>query len=265
VNVPTEPTGALLSVAARAPTVPLDSLAAPDAPVIVVAPHPDDETLGCGAAIAAALASGRDVWIALLTAGTASHSRSRAVPPEAMGALRLLEFARASAHLAAARSPSAGRRSGTLRSRFLGLDDTKVPVDPAGLDLARSSLVALALETGAATLWAPWRGDPHADHVAADALARLVADALTAAGHPVRHLAYAVWGRFGTGPAGCDGGVWPFDCPVGRMAKVAAMAEYRSQLTPLIPDDPDGFVMPPRLVAHFANAPEVFLDPAVSP
>jgi len=263
VTVPTEPAGALVELADAQPSVALEALAAPGAPIIVVAPHPDDETLGCGAAIASALASGRDVWIALLTAGTASHPRSEVLPPNGMGALRLLEFARACTRLAEDRHMGPPRAHGTLQSRFLGFEDTKVPREPKELSHAVERLAALAMGTGARTLWSPWVGDPNRDHEAAAVLSALLARALAKRGRPMVHRAYAVCGRFGRMPGDASPLVWPFDCPDGRLAKKAAMAEYRSQLTPLIPDDPEGFIMPPKLVAHFAEAPEIFLDPVV--
>jgi LmbE family N-acetylglucosaminyl deacetylase len=252
-----------MALADAQPRVTVEALAAPGAPVLVISPHPDDETLGCGAAIAAALASGRDVWIALLTAGTASHPRSEVLPPDGMGALRLLEFARACARLAEDRRAGTPRLRGLLNSRFLGFEDTKVPRDAAELSEAVDQLAALATATEAGTLWSPWIGDPHRDHEAAAVLGALLARELATRGRPLEHRAYAVWGRFGPLPGGSSPLVWPFDCHDGRSAKKAAMAEYRSQLTPLVPDDPEGFVMPPRLVAHFAEAPEIFLDPSV--
>jgi LmbE family N-acetylglucosaminyl deacetylase len=46
-------------------------------PWIVVAPHPDDETLGAGVMVAQHVAAGRDVHILLLTRGTGSGARAQ--------------------------------------------------------------------------------------------------------------------------------------------------------------------------------------------
>ncbi|GAA2626293.1 PIG-L family deacetylase [Dactylosporangium fulvum] len=46
-------------------------------PWILVAPHPDDETLGAGVMIAEHVAAGRDVHILLLTRGTGSTARQQ--------------------------------------------------------------------------------------------------------------------------------------------------------------------------------------------
>lgn len=45
--------------------------------LVIVAPHPDDETLGCGLLIAAAVRAGVRVAVIALTDGQASHPGSR--------------------------------------------------------------------------------------------------------------------------------------------------------------------------------------------
>ena len=61
--------------------------------VVVVAPHPDDETLGAGGLIAAAAAVGVPVHVLLLTRGERSHPDSPTTTPEALAAAvaRLLD------------------------------------------------------------------------------------------------------------------------------------------------------------------------------
>ena len=66
--------GALLRAARGAPVVDVDALAAGG--VLVLAPHPDDETLGCGAALAAAVTAGYAVRVVAATDGDGSHPRS---------------------------------------------------------------------------------------------------------------------------------------------------------------------------------------------
>ena len=252
-TVPDRPEGALIDLARARPCVPLDDLVGGTGGVLVIAPHPDDETLGCGLAIRAALASRRDVGVLLLTGGGNSHPASRTHPPDAMKALRRSEFARALAAL--------GRGvPGRLASRMLDLPDGAVPHDAAALDGAVLAALELADGIDAGALWTTWGGDPHIDHLAASRLGDLVARA-----RPLHRRDYAVWGRFGDAARGvASARVMPFrDDPHGA-AKRDAIAAYASQLTPLIADDPDGFVMPLALVAHFADAPEIFLVPEMS-
>ncbi len=64
-----------MSAAARLIEAP--GIAAGAAPIVVLAPHPDDESLGCGALLAAAFA-GKGARVVCLTDGSGSHPGSRA-------------------------------------------------------------------------------------------------------------------------------------------------------------------------------------------
>ena len=65
---------------------------------LVLAPHPDDETLGCGATIMRKLAAGRQVTVAVATDGRYSH-RSNHVTPEQLADLRRVEMEEAGRRL----------------------------------------------------------------------------------------------------------------------------------------------------------------------
>src|SRR5215203_6825970 len=60
-----------------------------DDKVLVLAPHPDDETLGCGGIIPLHLQAGDDVRIAIVTDGRRSHAGG--LDADAMAALRARE------------------------------------------------------------------------------------------------------------------------------------------------------------------------------
>ncbi|MFW8637553.1 PIG-L deacetylase family protein [Cribrihabitans pelagius] len=104
---------------------------------MVLAPHPDDESLGCGALLARAFA-GAGAHVICLTDGCASHPRSRLWPPERLAALRQQEMARAIECL--------GGTTGDLT--WLGLAD-------AELYRANASAVATRLEQVIDTAGAP--------------------------------------------------------------------------------------------------------------
>ena len=255
-SVPEHATGVLLDHASSVPPCDVTELAAQSGGVLVIAPHPDDETLGCGLAIRSVLAAGRDVAILLLTGGGASHPASRSCPPNAMKTLRRTEFEAAIRALGADLPPVAG----TLTHRMLDLPDGRVPWHGPDADHALESALELARNVDARTVWTTWAGDPHADHGAASALA----DRLCETERFALRRDYAVWGRFReAGENVPESAVLAFDAPAHRPAKRAAMRAYRSQLTPMIADDPEGFVMPPALVEHFAETPEIFLPPSV--
>ena len=130
--------------------------------LVVVAPHADDESLGCGGLIAAACAQGATVRIVLLSDGTGSHPRSRRFPAERLRALREAELVRAASILG-------------LPERaidFLRLPDRAVPSTGPEFTRAVTSVRAAAREADAGSVFVTWRHDPHCDHQAAFAIAQ---------------------------------------------------------------------------------------------
>lgn len=101
--------------------------------LVVVAPHPDDESLGCGGLIAAARASGRPVHLVVVSDGCGSHTQSRLYPPEKLRALREAETQRAGAVL--------GLGSGDVT--FLRLPDAHVPSDGPEADAAAAAVAQI--------------------------------------------------------------------------------------------------------------------------
>ena len=73
-------------------SLPLRDLGAIDRQrVVVVAPHPDDETLGCGGAISLLIAKGYQVKVLIVSDGTGSHPNSQKYPALALQAIRSQE------------------------------------------------------------------------------------------------------------------------------------------------------------------------------
>ncbi len=91
--------------------------------ILVRAPRPDDESLGFGGTIAAAVAGGIAVHIAVLTDGTGSHPGSRRYPPPRLKAVRAAKTRAAAAvirldiatHLPAKRRAIAAHAAQTRR------------------------------------------------------------------------------------------------------------------------------------------------------
>lgn len=239
--MPTRAQGSVLTQAVGAPPIEIEALAPPGA-LVVVSPHPDDETLGCGMALAAAARAGRAIALVLVTDGEGSHPGSRRYRGARLAALRRSELNRALAVLAP------GRSIAILR---LGLPDGRSRA--AMVDEGRfEAIVARLRAIRVAAVWAPWAGDPHCDHETASAIARRLAERLDAV-----LWGFAVWGRFGLRPVPPE--MHLFADPRLRPAKREAMAAHASQTTSLIDDDPGGFVMPPALVEHFADHAEIFI------
>ena len=233
------PEGALLRRAAGAPMVDIAAIA--PGTVLVLAPHADDETLGCGEAIVAARRLGRKVAIALVTDGAASHPNSRTHPPHVMRDLRRQEFAAAVAVLCP-----------TIRTVAFDFPDAASTGDEAERERLLAALEPFAREVEPAVIWTAWEYDPHCDHCATARAARVLGERL---GVPV--LSYVVWGRFGERLP--EGSMARFASAPANGRKRAAASHYRSQLTHLVTDDPDGFVMPAALTEHFLSTPEIFV------
>ena len=214
--------------------------------VLILAPHPDDESLGCGGLIAELCSQGRPPLIIVLTDGTGSHPNSPSVPASVLRQLREHEAADALHHLGV-------KDSADLV--FLRLRDTAAPHSGPDFDTAVARIAVHA--AGCETICAPWGHDPHCDHEAAHLMARAVARRTG-----LRHLAYPVWGW--TLPPETtlpDSEVcgWRLDISGALPAKRAAIAAHRSQHGGLIDDDPGGFHLPPDLLHNFERPYEVFL------
>jgi hypothetical protein len=83
----------------------------PDDRLLIVAPHPDDEVLGCGGLMATAAAQGIPVRVVYLTSGdaftVAAALTARTAPdPRRMPAVGATADARGAARIGDARSPS---------------------------------------------------------------------------------------------------------------------------------------------------------------
>lgn len=200
-------------------------------PIVILAPHPDDEIFGCGLLIAEAISRGIPVTVIVLTDGQASHPGSATWPPAALAKLRRSETRRALARLGAARA--------TLR--FMGWRDGQLAADCNLLHLRR-----LLHPIGSAILLAPSPHDFHPDHQAAWRIGQALAKPVT---RPV--VAYAVWSRITARQ------VHSARHPANARKRWAANA-HRSQISAYIRDDPDGFRMDRAAFKRLCQSPERF-------
>jgi len=217
---------------------------------LVLAPHPDDESLGCGGLIAACCAASRPPVVAMLTDGAASHPGSRLYPPAKLADLREREVVSAVGIL------------GLRPERLLLLrePDGKAPHDGAAFDAVVDRVVCSLQQERCTSLLAPWRFDPHCDHVAA---ARIAAEAARIVG--VRLVSYPVWGWTLADDAEVDEVPpvrgWRLDVGRHADAKCRAIAAHASQYGDVITDDPEGFRLPAALLQAMRQPWEVFLLP----
>ncbi|PRY93791.1 LmbE family N-acetylglucosaminyl deacetylase [Hasllibacter halocynthiae] len=210
-------------------------------PVLVLAPHADDEVLGCGALLADCWREGVPAHVVCLTDGAASHPRSATD----LAALRRTELERTITIL------------GGVPARdltCLGHPDAALHDVPEGVVAAQ--LLALVDAGGARVLVVPSPLDPHCDHVTAAALA----DRVAAARPALVVLHYPIWSRWTGGGAappvpGSRRHAYPVTAPA---LKARAIAAHASQQGGVIRDDPDGFAMPEGFAAMFAQGPEIY-------
>jgi LmbE family N-acetylglucosaminyl deacetylase len=215
--------------------------------LVVVAPHPDDDVLGCGALIARA-ASRMPVRAVYITDGAASHEDSPTYPPSRLRDVREREAQRALRRLGVTTPPL-----------FLRWPDGTVPV--AGNAKAAPLLAALREaippdEDLAVAM--PWRRDPHCDHRAATSLVEAVLrERPRAVG-----FEYAVWlgilGDAGDEPQADEGITIEVESGRWLRAKREALREHRSQLGGLITDASWAFELPEALLARALGPVERF-------
>lgn len=135
------------------PTFDLEALITPERRLVVVAPHPDDEILGCGALLRRCHALGRELLMISVTDGTGSHPASTRWPPARLASVRPEESRRALARL--------GPGLEDIETIRLRLTDTRVADESTALAFRLHKLLReddIVVTT--------WRGDGHADHEA---------------------------------------------------------------------------------------------------
>lgn len=222
---------AAAGVVARVPVTEVSTLLPDSGRIVVLAPHPDDEILGAGGALALLASLGARIEVIAVSDGEASH-------PGRVAELRRVR--------AAERTAALGRLglAGT-RVHRLGEPDGKLHAERI------AERVAALIFTDDVVL-APWCHDGHPDHDACGEAAGLVA---------TRRWSYLVW-TWHWAAAG-DGGVDPvpwhrahrIELPdqVAREKRAAAHC-FNSQLTG------DSPILPPHVLARLLRANELLLE-----
>lgn len=208
--------------------------AAAHGPWLILAPHPDDETLGCGALIATISAAGGLAYTAFVTDGAGSHLDAPGWSRTRIAALRRTEAAAALHVLNGAPA--------------LHLDwPDAVPPQPGDPAFERTAdrLAAWCRARGVRRVAVTWDGEPHCDHEAAAALAAAVATRIA-----VRLYQYLVWGWTVDDLASRTRhrGVISIDTRAGRPRQRRAMACHRSQRGGRIVGAAENFRLPHRML-----------------
>ena len=216
---------------------------------IVVAPHPDDESLACGGLIAEACRQGLQGKIVIVSDGVGSHPNSKTYPSNRLKSLREGEARQAGAEL--------GLKPEDIL--FLGLPDRFVPPEGEEAERAIGVIANCVREIGAESLFVSWRHDPHCDHEASYRIAREVQRRVGG----FRLFEYVVWGHTLPPSTEVDPIRSGFRISIDQEAiekKRRAIAAHRSQTSALIDDDPGGFLLSQVDLAHFDLPYEFFFE-----
>jgi LmbE family N-acetylglucosaminyl deacetylase len=217
----------------------------PVGPVLVVAPHADDETLGCGGLITALTGRGTTVQVAFVSDSAGSPESS---PPPGQAAQRRGEALAALGTLGV--TPDL--------TTFLDAPDGRLDrLPPAELARVRAALAELLQRHRIADVFMPYRGGGSSEH---DAVTGHTRAAVAASGSLCRVWEYPVWAWWD--PRRLSGQLARpqenFSFPLGplRERKRAALACHASQCVPQPPQSEPA--LPPVLAALCTGPTEFY-------
>ena len=212
---------------------------------LIVAPHPDDESLGCGGAIALLRSFNVEVEVLTLSDGTLSHPNSVKFPAEKLRDLRENEMLDALEIL--------GVNEENIT--FFRYKDRSVPDKNSVQTVAQCADYLDLIKPQ--TILVPWRRDPHPDHRAAFSL-------INAANKAAKIIEYPIWlweiAESDDAPTFNEVDAFRLDISSVALQKQRAINAHQSQTTDLIDDDPHGFRLTPDILANFAENWEVYLE-----
>jgi N-acetylglucosamine malate deacetylase 1 len=143
--------------------------------IVVLAPHMDDEVIGCGGTLARHIGCGSQVTVVFLTDGRGGGAAGNALVGEAsIAATRKHEAQLALAEL------------GIMKMVFLDAEDGRLDANADLVDALRAALVAARPDI----VYLPFFLEEHPDHRAASAL---LSEAVSGAGMSFQCHGYEVW------------------------------------------------------------------------
>lgn len=214
---------------------------------LIVAPHADDESLGCGGMISLLRKYDQDVYILLLSDGTMSHPGSKEYPAEKLRELREHELIEASAALGVP----------VENIIFCRYPDRNVPcTGDDKFDSAVNSITKMVNLIRPQSIFVPWRRDPHPDHKAAFQLINSADTSIA------KIYEYPIWlkelGEAGDEPTSEEAMAFRLNISSVLAQKQAAISKHRSQTTDLINDAPNGFRLSAEMLDEFNVPYETF-------
>lgn len=217
---------------------------------LIVAPHPDDEALGCGGFMRHLRLQHVPVTVVFMTSGGASHPNSLEYPSDKLAALRESEALASCNEL------------GVEPDQVLFYhqpDGALEKLSSQEIDQLSTQLASDLTMHNISTLFLPWRRDVHPDHIMSHKIGM-------AAVHKCRQeilvVEYPVWLWKRSNPTDWP---WPTEISLFRLKiddvyhqKQQAIFQHQSQTTALIQDDPEGFILSEDLLSPFSGNYEYF-------
>ena len=222
---------------------------------LIIAPHADDESLGCGGVISLLTSKGYNVKVIFVTDGSQSHPNSKEYPSHKLIAIREQEAKNALEILGV---PSS-------QIYFFHLPDAKLhALAPSILGQTVQKLQEVILDFRPQTIFVPWRKDPHPDHISSWELSLKALYTLSKTEFSAPILEYLVWFWERSSaielPDPASVNLWKIDTEVHLPLKRKAIAAHLSQLGQPIKDDPQGFTLSEEMLRHFDTAFEFFFE-----
>ena len=220
-------------------------------PALVVAPHPDDECLGCGGAIALLRSGRHQVQVLVMSDGTKSHPNSINYPTLRLKQLRESETLAAMAQLDVSES----------YITFMQMPDGAIPnAESIDFETSVNECQTYLMSVNPKIIFVPYRCDPHPDH---RATWEIFQAAIQRSGLSPRWLEYPIWDW---DPAQRQNhtlnGIktWRLDISEVVELKQQAIAFYRSQISNLIDDDPGGFRLTSEMLNKLCQPLEIYFE-----
>ncbi len=215
------------------------------APILVVSPHPDDETLGCGGLIARCAQLEVPVTVLAMTGGEASHPGDK-------------DWQKKFASIRHQEQQNALHTLGVTSPDLISLnlpDGGLANLERSKVSQVIDQIVSILGSRGIRTIFSPAIDDCHDDH---QVTARWTAQAaiLTGTGH---FFSYQVWPPQNRAEPALRSEV-PYCHPIGDLLDLKrwAIQQHRSQLGVIDPDQPEGFQLPEELLEEKLSTLECY-------
>lgn len=233
-----------------APLLDIDQLGMQFGSAVILAPHPDDEALGCGGMISYLRSQNIPVYVVFMTSGGKSHPNSAQYPSDLLTNLRESEALKSCEILGVPKDCVIFYRQSDGELNKLKEDNLKE---------LENKLGSLLSDRKIASLFIPWRRDVHSDHLICN---RIGTQSVKRSGMGVQLVEYPIWlwknSRDSDWPHIDETTAFRLRVETVKHQKQAAIYAHESQTSNLISDDPSGFILTEELLAPFLGAYEYF-------